>query len=62
MQIELLENLGAVEHFRGGYGDVFKCTYQNLHVAVKVLRVYSNSDMRELNRVSCAVPSHALAF
>jgi len=61
MQIELLENPSGAEHFHGGYGNVFKCTYQNLEVAVKVLRVCSNSDLQKTNRVSRAVPSHALA-
>lgn len=62
MLIELLDNPSGVESFRGGYGDVFKCMYQNLEVAVKVLRVYSNSDLRKINRVSCAVPSQTPVY
>jgi len=56
-----LKNLGGTECFRGGYADVFKCKYQNLEVAVKVLRVYSNSDLPKINHVSRTVPSHMLA-
>ena len=53
MQIEV-ENPSGPERFRGGFGDVFKCTYQNLDVALKVLRVHhqSRGDWEKINRVS----------
>ena len=37
---------------RGGFGDVFKCTYRDLEVAVKVLRMYPEYDPRKTARVS----------
>ena len=37
--------------YRGGYADVWKGEHQGLHVAVKVLRVYSTSDFEEITSV-----------
>ena len=37
--------------YRGGYADVWKGEHQGLHVAVKVLRVYSTSDFEKITSV-----------
>ncbi|KAF9643939.1 kinase-like protein [Thelephora ganbajun] len=38
---------------RGGFGDVWKREYQGQQVAVKVLRIYANSDLRKIIRRFC---------
>ena len=38
--------------YRGGYADVWKGEYCGRDVAVKVMRVYSNSDLRKILGVS----------
>ena len=35
----------------GGYAEVWKGNYQGLHVAVKVLRIYSKADLLKIKRV-----------
>ena len=37
--------------YRGGYADVWKGERRGQEVAVKVLRVYSNDELREVTRV-----------
>ena len=36
----------------GGYADIFKCTYRDQEVAVKVLRVYHNDPPERAKKVS----------
>jgi len=36
---------------RGGFADVWKGQYQGLEVAVKVLRMYSTNDLRQMRGV-----------
>jgi len=63
MQIELLGNPSGDESSRrGGYAVVSKSTYQNLEVAVKVLKVRPDSNLEKINRVSCTIPSLALVW
>ena len=38
--------------YRGGFADVWKGKHQGCHVAVKVLRVYSTSDLEKMTSVS----------
>jgi len=58
MKIELPENpSGDQSSRRGGHAVVSKSTYQNLEVAVKVLKVRPDSNLEKINRVSCTVPS-----
>ena len=38
--------------YRGGFADVWKGEHLGRHFAVKVLRVYSNSDIDEIAGVS----------
>jgi hypothetical protein len=56
MQFELLNNPVGIAPCRGGSADVFKCVDQNLEVAVKVLRTYSNSDLERVTLVSFRRP------
>ena len=35
----------------GGFGDVWKGTYDERSVAIKALRIYKNDDMRKVRRV-----------
>ena len=64
MQIELpCKQIGAA-HRGGGFAEVFKCEHGGREVAVKVLKVYSNSDLRAITHVSYRrppVPLHVLA-
>lgn len=43
--------------YSGGYADVWKGEYCGRDVAVKVIRTYSNSDLRKIIGVSCRVYS-----
>jgi len=52
LRIELGDSLTGAPLRRGGYGDVWKREYQGQTVAVKVLRVYEESDLQKLIRVS----------
>ena len=52
LQIELCDNPTSIALYRGGYGDVSKRDYEGQEVAVKVLRIYVNSDLRKITRVS----------
>jgi len=60
MQIELPRNLADTPHYRGGFGDVLKWEHRGRAVAVKVLRIYSDSDLRKVTRVSPSIPSYLL--
>ena len=52
LQIELRDNPMGIALCRGGYGDVYKREYEGQEVAVKALRIYLNSDLRKITRVS----------
>lgn len=52
MQIDLVDIPAGPASFHGGFADVYKCVDQGMEVAVKVIRVYSTSDMQVTTRVS----------
>ena len=52
MQIEVFKDPADDALYRGGFGEVYKCRYQNLDVAVKALKTYSEGDMQRVTRVS----------
>ena len=39
--------------YRGGFADVWKGEYRGRDVAVKVIRIYSDSDLQRVLGVSC---------
>ena len=59
LQIPLCYERSDAPSYRGGYADVWKGDYQGLHVAVKVLRVYSTSDFDKIKKVGF-VENHVL--
>ena len=52
LRIELRDNPPGVALYRGGFGDVWMSEYGGQDVAVKVLRMYTNSDLPKITRVS----------
>jgi hypothetical protein len=52
LQIEVHYDLSGVAYCRGGFADVWKGSCGDREVAVKVLRVYANNDLRKVTRVS----------
>ena len=44
--------MSGVPHCHGGFADVWKSDYRGREVAVKVLRIYANSDLQKITRVS----------
>ena len=40
--------------YRGGYGDVWKGKHRGQDVAVKVIRTYSNDELRKVIKVGCS--------
>jgi hypothetical protein len=52
LQIEARYDLSDVPHCHGGFADVWKGNYGDREVAVKVLRIYANSDLQKITRVS----------
>lgn len=52
LQIELCYNPAGIVHCRGGFVDVWKGNHHGLDVAVKVLRIYLNSDLEKISQVS----------
>ena len=53
MQIELVDIPADITyHFRGGFGNVLRCTNQGLEVAVKDLRLPPDGDQRKRTMVS----------
>jgi hypothetical protein len=51
-QIEVSYDLSDVAYGHGGFADVWKGKYGDREVAVKVLRMYANSNLQEVTRVS----------
>ena len=51
MQIDMLSPTGLPAS-GGGFANVFRCMYQNADVAVKTLKVYANSSIPIISRVS----------
>ena len=60
LQITLPNFLSGEPQYRGGYADVWKGEYNSRDVAVKVLRVYSTSDLGKNMTVGifCLVRAH----
>ena len=52
LQIPICYNRLGNPLYRGGFADVWKGEYQSRHVAVKVLRVYSTSEIFKITSVS----------
>ena len=52
LQIQACYDLSGIAHCRGGFADVWKGTYGDREVAVKALRIYANSDLQKITRVS----------
>ena len=52
LQIPMCYNLSDAPLYRGEFADVWKGEHQSLHVAVKVLRVYSTNNIGKIKRVS----------
>ena len=57
MRIAVRYDRTADALFRGGCGDVWKGEYRDQEVAVKVIRVYSDSDLQKVIGVGCVSPS-----
>ncbi|KAF9783960.1 kinase-like domain-containing protein [Thelephora terrestris] len=53
LHIELGDNLAGAPSRRGGFGEVWKRDYRGQQVAVKVLKVYEDSDLRKVTRRFC---------
>ena len=53
LKIELCDDTPGVLMYRGGFGDVSKHIYQGREIAVKVLRTYATSDLKNAIHVSC---------
>ena len=51
LRIELCDDPTSVALFRGGFGDVYRRRYQGRDVAVKVLRIYRDTDIPKFTRV-----------
>lgn len=51
LKIEWHDDPTGVLLYRGGFGDVWKRSYQGQEVAVKVLRTYATSDLKKIARV-----------
>ena len=48
LQIPFCYDRTSFPLYRGGYADVWKGTHHGLDVAVKVIRIYSNSDLQKI--------------
>ena len=51
--IPICHDRTGVALYRGGFADVWKGEYRGRDVAIKVIRTYSNSDLRKMIGVSC---------
>jgi hypothetical protein len=52
LQIEVHYDRSGVAHCGGGFADVWKGNCGDRQVAVKVLRIYGDSNLRKITRVS----------
>jgi hypothetical protein len=52
LKIEVSYDLPDVPHYRGGSADTWKANYGDREVAVKVLRISTDSDLQKAARVS----------
>ena len=52
LQIPTCYNRSKTPLYRGGFADIWKGEYESRHVAVKVLRVYSTSEIGKITSVS----------
>ena len=59
LQIEVHYDKSRVAHCGGGFADVWKGNHGDREVAVKVLRIYANSDLQKVTRVSHRQYSHS---
>ena len=59
MQIPLYYNRTEGPRYRGGFSDVWKGEHEGIEVAVKVLNVYSMSDVVKIKRVGFPVCQRA---
>ena len=59
LQIGLCYDPASASQYRGGFADVWKGEHCGMEVAVKVLRVYADSDLQKIARVG--FPSHVIA-
>ena len=57
LQIPMCYDRSGAPRYRGGFADVWKGEYQGCDVAVKVLRVYSTSDLTKIKSVSRHIPA-----
>ena len=65
LRIGLRADSMGIAQCRGGFGDVYKREHKGREVAVKMLRIYVNTDLRKLAHVSRNDPSnsnHLLKF
>ncbi|KAF9786281.1 kinase-like domain-containing protein [Thelephora terrestris] len=53
LQIPIRYNRSDAPLYRGGFADVWKGTFQNRQVAVKVLRIYSTTDSAKISSRFC---------
>jgi hypothetical protein len=52
LQIKVCYDLPDVPHYRGGSADTWKASYGDREVAVKVLRISTDSDLQKATHVS----------
>jgi hypothetical protein len=52
LRIELCYNPSSMAHCRGGFADVWKGNHRGREVAAKVLRIYADSNLQKITRVS----------
>jgi len=52
LKIPVCYDRTSVASYKGGYGDVWKGEYRGRDVAVKVIRMYLNSDLQRIVSVS----------
>ena len=57
MRIPVCYDRTSVPLYRGGFADVWKGNYCGRDVAVKVIRIYSTSDLRKVAGVSYRLDS-----
>ena len=53
LEIQALYDRTGAALYRGGFADVWKGEYCGRDVAVKVIRMYSTSDLQKMTAVGC---------